>query len=145
MEELSKKDQDILTIAISEAEGAYAPYSDFHVGAAIRLSNNTIIKGSNQENAAYPSGLCAERVAIFAASANYPNQEVETIAVYAKDSKRSNHVISPCGSCRQVISEYEHKQNKPIRILLMNSEKVVWEFKDIESLLPFSFKLKALN
>jgi cytidine deaminase len=141
LEGLPEVDQNLLILAVESADNAYAPYSNFNVGAALSLVNGTIVIGSNQENAAYPSGLCAERVAIFAASANNPGLSINTIAIFAKDSARSNDVISPCGSCRQVISEYEHKQNKPIRILLMNSNRMVWEFFDVESLLPFSFKL----
>jgi cytidine deaminase len=141
LKELSKSDQRLLQFSIESADKAYAPYSNFNVGAALCLEDGTIVQGSNQENAAYPSGLCAERVTIFSASANYPNQKVITMAIFAKDSERSKDVISPCGSCRQVISEYENKQSMPIRILLMNSQRVVWEFFDIESLLPFSFKL----
>lgn len=145
IEELNKEDQELLNGSVLAADNAYAPYSKFNVGACLLLENGKKVIGSNQENAAYPSGLCAERVGVFAASSNYPDVPVKIIAIYAKDSDRSDNVISPCGSCRQVMSEYEHKQGKPIRILLMNSQNKVWEFSDIESLLPFSFKLDILK
>ncbi len=142
IKELDADDINLLNLAKEAAESAYAPYSAFHVGAAIQLENGIQIKGSNQENAAYPSGLCAERVAIFSASANHPNKRVACIGIFAKDTHRSDDIISPCGSCRQVISEYEHKQDQPIRVLLLNAQGQVWEFGSIEDILPFSFTLK---
>lgn len=145
IDELSSTDQNLLNKAVTSADDAYAPYSKFHVGAAVLLDNDKVVIGSNQENAAYPSGLCAERVAIFAASSNFPNSKALTIAIYARESDRSDDVISPCGSCRQVLSEYEHKQARPMRILLMNAKGYIWEFPDIESLLPFSFKLEVFK
>lgn len=143
IEELSLSDQKILNLAKKAAIDAYAPYSNFSVGATIELEDGTAFCGSNQENAAYPSGLCAERVAIFAASANYPNLKIKSIAVYASDVDRAAGVISPCGACRQAIVEYEKKQASPIRILLMGNNGKIMVFKDIESLLPLSFSLKV--
>lgn len=145
IQELSADDQELLKQARFASQAAYAPYSEFKVGAAVQLHDGEIILGSNQENAAYPSGLCAERVAIFSASANFPNEKISCIAIYAHNTERSGDIISPCGSCRQVISEYEHKQNAPIRVLLMNFKAEVWEFGQIEDLLPFSFKLQTLK
>lgn len=143
--ELNSEEQSILQKSVEVAENAYAPYSKFRVGAVVLFEDGNTFIGSNQENSAYPSGLCAERVAIFAASAKYPNKKIKSIAIFAADSKRSGNVISPCGSCRQVISEYEQKQDENIKILLMNSEQNVWEFPSIESLLPFSFRLIVHN
>lgn len=144
-EELSEKDQLLLEKAVSLAQDAYAPYSEFNVGAAIQLKNGKIVAGSNQENAAYPSGLCAERVAMFAASANFRDVEMESIAIYAGSATTAQKQISPCGSCRQVMSEYEIKQRKKIRVLLMNAGGEVWEFLSCGDLLPLAFDFTALK
>lgn len=130
--------------AKAASKDAYAPYSKFHVGAAILLSNGEIVIGSNQENAAFPSGLCAERVAMFTASSNFPNVPFATLAIYASSFDASD-LLSPCGACRQVIQEYEAKQNQPIKILISNSSAKVVQFENSESLLPFAFKLKGLK
>jgi cytidine deaminase len=145
IEELSQKDQELLNKAIESSKSAYAPYSNFNVGAAVRLEDDLIIAGSNQENAAYPSGLCAERVALFAASANHPNKTMIALAVYAKGMIESDDQISPCGSCRQVMNEYEVKQTEKIKVLLMNSKGMVWTFESTLDLLPFAFTSKALK
>ena len=106
IEELSKEDQDLLQQATAACKKAYAPYSRFYVGAAILLENGKIVTGNNQENAAYPSGLCAERVAIFKASADYPAAQIKTIAVTASSEEFDiDHPVSPCGACRQVLKE----------------------------------------
>lgn len=123
---------------------AYAPYSGFHVGAAVLLGNGTIVKGNNQENAAYPSGLCAERVALFYANANYPDTKVVAIAISAaKNGVLVNETVKPCGSCRQVLAETELRFGTPIRIVLDGQEAIV-VLKGVESLLPLSFSKKAL-
>jgi cytidine deaminase len=117
--ELNESDLHLLKEARTAAEAAYAPYSSFHVGAALRLENGKIIHGNNQENVAYPSGLCAERVAIFAASAIHPGETILTVAVSCySDKTGSDKPFSPCGACRQVLVEYEQKQRTPIRIIL---------------------------
>ncbi|MDR2010986.1 MAG: cytidine deaminase [Bacteroidales bacterium] len=139
-DELNSSDKKLIGFAVESAKNAYAPYSKFRVGAAVLLSDGTIIKGNNQENAAYPSGLCAERVAVFFANANYPDKAIDTLVVLSIDE--SGNIIeqnaSPCGSCRQVIAETEMKYNNSIRILLV-SQKTVLEFNSINDLLPFSF------
>ena len=144
--ELSSQDKELIKNATSSMNLAYAPYSGFNVGASVLLDNGVIINGNNQENIAFPSGLCAERVALFYAGANYPNIGVNTIAVsvYSKDFK-INDVVSPCGACRQVMAEYEQKQNNNIRVILHNPNDQVIIVDSIENLLPFSFKSSFLK
>jgi cytidine deaminase len=126
--------------AYSMCEKAYAPYSNFQVGATVLLSNGEIVAGNNQENIAYPSGLCAERVALFFAGANFPNESVETIVVVAKgDLVPFDKLLSPCGSCRQVMMEYEMKQNKSIRVVLVSQNGKTVVFNSVLDLLPFAF------
>ncbi len=139
-EELSDIDKQLVERAIKAAKLAYAPYSKFRVGASILLDNNNIVVGNNQENAAYPSGLCAERVALFYANANYSENSVKTIAIVVIDDKGlpTNQSVSPCGACRQVILESETRYNDKIKILLVAKSKVI-EFKSIKDLLPLSF------
>lgn len=143
--ELSQQDQNLLNTAVEFAKDAYAPYSQFHVGSAIFLENGKIVAGSNQENAAYPSGLCAERVTLFSASAMYKDIKMLTLVIYAASESTAQKQISPCGACRQVMVEYEVKQNKPIRVLLMNSSSEVWEFKSCKDFLPLAFDNSALK
>lgn len=142
---LPQADRELLTKAAQMAQTAYAPYSHFKVGAALRLKNGVIVCGSNQENAAYPSGLCAERVAVFSAAANYPDQQIEALAITAITSKPINHPIAPCGSCRQSILEYEHKFKHPIRLILRGTTGKIAVFESIESLLPFQFNSDELD
>lgn len=144
-DELNAEDKKLVEIAIDAAKKAYAPYSHFRVGAAVLLDDGTVVSGSNQENAAYPSGLCAERVALFYANAKYPNKSVDciTIVVIDPEEKITSQLVSPCGSCRQVISETEMRYGKDIRLLLV-SEKTIMEFKSIQDLLPLSFNQKDL-
>ena len=119
---------------------AYAPYSHFHVGAAVLLANGMTVTGSNQENAAYPSGLCAERVAVFAASAHYPGVMIKAIAIAVSgDAKRLSGPVSPCGDCRQVMSEYEYRQQNGINILMPGAKGTIIMVDDIKTLLPFGF------
>ncbi|MEG1498324.1 MAG: cytidine deaminase [Bacteroidales bacterium] len=140
LEELSSKDRELLEKATQSAQNAYAPYSKFCVGAALRLSNGLIILGNNQENAAFPSGLCAERVAVFSAGANYPNMPIETLAITAHSTLTPvDHPIAPCGACRQSLIEYEHKYKQKIRIILRGHTGKIAIFDGIESLLPFQF------
>lgn len=120
---------------------AYAPYSRFRVGAAVLLEDGSIYQGNNQENAAYPSGLCAERVALFYASAIKPDVAIKAVAVTIDYSNNPDfdEIISPCGGCRQVIAEYEHKFNHPISIYLLGKEENVCLIDSMKTLLPFYF------
>jgi len=142
--ELYEMDKQLVDLALRAADRAYAPYSAFKVGAAVLLEGGIIVSGSNQENAAYPSGLCAERVAVFAASSDYPDRIIEKIAVVSKDHNGQIRAVTPCGSCRQVLYEYETKQGEPIRILIFGKDEVLIEFKDIRSLLPFGFSKEQM-
>lgn len=142
---MSAEDQQLVTKAKEAAKRAYAPYSKFHVGACILLENGEYIEGNNQENAAYPSGLCAERVALFYANSLYPETAVKAIAVavYTK-GKYIDYPIPPCGSCRQVLLESEKRYNKPIR-LVMAGEKAYQVIHEIKQLLPLSFDENMLK
>lgn len=143
--DLDKNDATLLSAAQKMVKTAYAPYSEFHVGAAILLDNGEIITGNNQENAAYPSGLCAERVAIYYAGAHYPKASIKAIAITVKSKNTVvNEPLSPCGACRQAIAEYENKFNKPIKIIMMGEKGKVYVAKSIESLLPLMFSKKYL-
>ena len=138
--QLDEEDNKLLKEAWDACESAYAPYSQFHVGAAVLLANDLIFKGNNQENAAYPSGICAERVAVFSASATHPGVEIKTIAVVAKTKIfKMENPVTPCGACRQVIAEYEMLSGKPIRILLQGNSEKVWIIDGIANLLPLMF------
>ncbi|MFA5971780.1 MAG: cytidine deaminase [Lentimicrobiaceae bacterium] len=144
--QLSEEDQKLLQDAWEASDSAYAPYSNFRVGAALRLANNLTVKGNNQENAAYPSGICAERVAIFSASAMYPGVTIKSIAVVAKtDVFQLEDPVTPCGACRQVISEYEMLSGQPIRIILQGNSRKVWIIEGITNLLPLMFRGVALK
>ena len=140
IDELSCEDGTLIRKAIDAAEGAYAPYSGFHVGAALRLVGGTVVVGSNQENVAYPSGLCAERTAVFAASAQYPNcRDYEALAIVGRNAEGQLCEASPCGACRQVLSEYEHAQGHPLRVICYLGNGRMRVFPSVASLLPFSF------
>lgn len=137
---LLDEDLELVKEAWNACGKAYAPYSHFHVGAALRLENGIVFKGNNQENAAYPSGLCAERVAIFSASAMHPGVPVKTIAVVAKTEVFNlSNPVTPCGACRQVIAEYEMLSEKPIRIILQGNTDKIWIIEGISNLLPLMF------
>jgi cytidine deaminase len=137
--ELNADDRALLEAAIDATKGSYAPYSHFNVGAAVRLEDGTVVKGANQENAAYPSGLCAERTAMFAASAQYPKVPMEALAVVcARDGSLMINPGSPCGACRQVMSQYERLSMKPLRIILGSGGPIL-VFTGVESLMPFMF------
>jgi len=143
--DLTKKEAELMKEAQKAVKSAYAPYSKFSVGAAVLLENGKIIAGNNQENAAYPSGLCAERVAIFYASAQYPGVPVKSIAITVKSKNMViKEPLSPCGACRQVIAEYENMSKKPIRILMTGEKGPIYAAKSIESLLPLMFSKKYL-
>lgn len=140
--QLAEKDQDLVLKAQEICEKAYAPYSKFKVGASLRLKNELIVCGNNQENAAYPSGLCAERVALFHANAVDPESVVETICVVAKGDLIPFHkTLSPCGACRQVMMEYENKQQKNMRVILVGQDDRTVVFNRVEDLLPLAFKV----
>ena len=140
MDELSAEEQHLVNLAIEATGRSYAPYSNFHVGAAVRLENGEEIIGCNQENAAYPSGLCAERTALFSAGAQYPNVGVEMLAIAARgtDGELQYEPVGPCGSCRQVIVESETRAGHPIRILLYG-RKCVYVIDGIRKLMPLMF------
>ncbi len=144
IDELPVAEKELVKEAIDAAKNAYAPYSSFHVGAAVLLENNEIISGNNQENAAYPSGLCAERVALFYANAKYPEVSVKAIAVVAmKEGKMVPSVVTPCGNCRQAMLETETRFKKPIKII-MGSERGFWLVNNAKNLLPLSFTGNSL-
>jgi cytidine deaminase len=146
IQELDKNDIHLLEKAKLACKNAYAPYSNFQVGAAVLLSDGNIILGSNQENAAYPSGLCAERTAIFAAGANYPNQTIVAIAVAAcKQSSSELIPVSPCGACRQVLLEYEVKQQTPMRFIMLGENNKIYISPSISNLLPAQFSINQLQ
>lgn len=138
-EELSADDRELVEKAMSATANSYSPYSKFKVGAAARLADGTIVIGANQENAAFPSGLCAERTAIFAAQANHPDQPVCALAIAARNDNGFLHSpITPCGACRQVILGIEDRYKTPVRILLYGVSGV-YILKSVKDLLPLSF------
>ncbi len=140
LSELQGTDASLMQQAIKIRKTAYAPYSTFKVGAAILLENGEIITGTNQENAAYPSGLCAERVAIFYAGAQYPDVTIKKIAITAAASNGSStEPVSSCGACRQSIAEYEQKQKTPIEMLFMGETGKVIKVASLGDLLPLAF------
>ena len=138
--ELPQDVQSLMEQAVEIRKKAYAPYSKFRVGAALLLDNEKVVLGSNQENAAYPSGLCAERVAIFQSGAIYPEAKIVKMAISAaSDTNKTTTPIPPCGACRQSISEYEFKQDYPIEIYFMGESGEVYLSKSISNLLPLTF------
>lgn len=144
-EALTSEDKKLYEAAFRIRKDAYAPYSHFHVGCALLLENGEIITGSNQENAAYPSGLCAERTAIFWTSANYPNVKIKKLFVMGAPEKALTSVpIPPCGSCRQSILEYEAKQQSNIQIYFASLGGEIYKTQSIRALLPFSFDASFL-
>lgn len=146
VEELSPEDKKLVQEARLSVNKAYAPYSRFQVGAAVLLANGKILRGNNQENASYPIGLCAERVAIFAAGANYPDVKIQAIAVTAlSDQFLIDRPISPCGACRQAIAEYEHRHHGPIRIILVGESGKVLVADTIRQFLPYQFNADDLK
>ena len=143
--ELPEEIQVLMKNAITARDNAYAPYSQFNVGAAILLENDEIIPGSNQENASYPSGLCAERTAVFYAGAKFPDTKIKSIAVSAKSMKHSVVTpVPPCGACRQALAEYEVKQNSEIEVFFMGESGKVIRANSIKDLLPLIFDNSCL-
>jgi cytidine deaminase len=143
--ELSEVEKNLITLAQEATQRAYAPYSKFHVGAAALLENGEIVTGNNQENAAYPSGLCAERVTLFFANSKYPNVAVKTMAITAQTGGQfTEECTAPCGACRQVILETENRFETPMR-LLMAGREVVYAVESIKELLPLHFDKSSLK
>lgn len=143
IKELTADERRGMDVALAAAERAYAPYSGFHVGAAVELADGRLVPGSNQENAAYPSGLCAERTALFTAGAQYPDVAVRALYVVAMKDGVVQDKISPCGGCRQVISEVEHRYGQSVRIYLCGRTEYC-RVESAEALLPLSFGSKDL-
>ena len=141
--DLSEADQHLLEAAESAREKAHAPYSNFTVGCALQMESGQIVTGNNQENAAYPSGLCAERVALFHAGAENMGP-IRTLLVLAKNSEDQLANAFPCGGCRQVILEYANMQEQSIRVLMVLENQQLIELEDAKSLLPFAFSAKTL-
>jgi cytidine deaminase len=145
-EELSDEDKILIDKAKEISERAYCPYSEFRVGAAVLLDNGEVFPANNQENAAYPEGLCAERIALFYAMAQYPNQKIKSIAICGNPQKfELNHFISPCGGCRQVMQECEERGKEKMRVLLSGISGEILLIEGIENLLPFQFSGKDLK
>ncbi|MCB4799177.1 cytidine deaminase [Neotamlana laminarinivorans] len=145
LDKLPKPSQELMQKAIEARQKAYAPYSQFHVGAALLLENGEIITGNNQENASYPSGLCAERTAIYYAGSKYPDVKIVEMAISAGSQlKETTEPIPPCGACRQAIAEYEIKQESPIKIYFMGASGKVAKSNSLENLLPLMFNKEAL-
>lgn len=141
LSDLEPIDRGLMERAVAAKSKAYAPYSKFKVGAAVLLENGEIVTGNNQENASYPSGLCAERVAAFHAKAQFPEVPIVAIAISASTEDQP---AAPCGNCRQAIAEYEQNQKTPIRILLRGTNGPVYQCKSMADLLPLSFNSSYL-
>ena len=139
VEEMEPGDRELVAAALEAREGSYSPYSKFRVGAALRLTDGTIVKGANQENVAYPSGLCAERTAMFAAGANYPGVAFDTLAIVGGNGNEVCEMpAAPCGACRQVMAEYQRLYGRPLKIILIGTH-AIYKFPDVESVLPLIF------
>ncbi len=146
IEELGKEDQQLLKEARAITNKAYAPYSNFYVGAAAKLANGKIVSGSNQENASFPVGICAERVVLSSVSSFYPDTPIETMAIsYQSKIVKSDHPISPCGMCRQSLQEFEGRMKKPIRLILAGMEGKVYIIASASLLLPLAFTSEELE
>ena len=140
VEELPEEDRKLIEQAQKSVMSAYAPYSRFNVGAAVLLENGTVMLGNNQENASYPIGLCAERVAVFAAAANHPGIKIKAIAITALSKQfLIDKPITPCGACRQAIAEYEHRYQNPIRLIMTGETGKVLVADSIRHFLPYQF------
>ena len=139
IDEMNPEDRELAAEAIKAMQGAYAPYSHFHVGAAVRMSNGQIVRGANQENAAFPSGLCAERTAMFAAGASYPDKDMLSIALAGGVMGRlGSRPATPCGACRQVMAQYQAKSGKPMSVIMISTERN-WKFEKVDDILPLIF------
>jgi cytidine deaminase len=143
--ELEPEDRALLEIAHNSLDQAYAPYSGFEVSACVKLHNGEILAGTNQENASYGLCICAEQNVLSTAGSQYKDEPVLTMAITARSGGETiDHPVSPCGACRQVISEFEDRQSQPIRILLQGEEGPILVFRSVKELLPFSFSGKDL-
>ena len=139
LDQLEAEDKTLAQAAIEATALSYAPYSNFNVGAAVMFEDGEIIKGSNQENAAYPSGLCAERTALFYASSSRPDAAMTALAIAAgQNGVLCATPATPCGACRQVMAQYQNKSGRPIKVLLVGAEKI-WRFEKVDDLLPLIF------
>ena len=139
LEQLEAEERKLADAAIDAMKNAYAPYSGFSVGAAVMFEDGEIVKGSNQENAAYPSGLCAERTALFYASASRPDKAMAALAIAAgQNGEICGTPATPCGACRQVMAQYQVKSGRPMKILLVGADRI-WEFDKVDDLLPLIF------
>jgi cytidine deaminase len=139
LDELGKEDRELAEAAIDAMKGSYAPYSHFNVGAAIRLSNGVIVQGANQENAAFPSGLCAERTAMFHAGATYPDKAMLSLAIAGGVMGRlAKAPATPCGACRQVMAQYQLKGGHPMSVLMIGDGQI-WKFDKVDDILPLIF------
>jgi len=139
IEELPEEDRELAHAAVEAMKGSYAPYSKFNVGAALRLSNGIIVKGANQENNAYPSGLCAERTAMFWAGANYPDEAMLSIAIAGgQGGQLEESPATPCGACRQVMAQYQMKSGRPMSVIMIGSRHI-WKFDRVDDILPLIF------
>lgn len=143
--EVSESEQLLMSEARRAVDTAYAPYSDFKVGAAVLLDSGDIVLGSNQENAAYPSGLCAERVALFAAKSQFPDRAIVAVAIATAMGEITLEPVAPCGGCRQVFAEYGDRQQEPIVLLLVAGSQRVTRYSDARLLLPGRFSWKDLK
>jgi len=140
IDELPAADAALVSQARKVTANAYAPYSHFNVGAVAHLKNGQTVTGTNQENAAYPVGICAERVLLSSAATLFPNMAIDTMAIsYDNKNGKSNHPISPCGICRQTLMEYEERVKQPIRLILSGLEGKIYIIKKASQLLPLSF------
>ena len=139
-EDLPPADQELLQCALKAAAHSHSPYSNFKVGAAVRLASGRIVSGSNQENIAYPAGRCAESICMFSAGAQYPDEAIVTLALTTPSGPEdSNDLLTPCGVCRQVISEYRAHHDQPVRILMRGRQGPIYVVSDIHDLLPLMF------
>ena len=140
IEELSELENNLMQKAIEAKQTAYAPYSKFKVGAAFLLEDGIIVTGNNQENAAYPSGICAERVAVWKVASEYPNHKILKLAITASSSSQiTKEPVAPCGACRQTLSEYELKQNEKIEVFFMGEVGKIIKTDSLLDLLPIAF------
>ena len=139
IDELNAEDRELAQAAIEGMRGSYAPYSHFNVGAAVRMSNGQIVRGANQENAAFPSGLCAERTAMFAAGAKYPDKDMCSLALCGGLYGRlTDEPATPCGACRQVMAQYQAKAGRPMSVIMVGAKKI-WKFAKVDDSLPLIF------
>lgn len=139
LEQLDAIDMELAKAAVEAMELSYAPYSDFNVGAAVRLDDGEIVKGANQENAAYPSGICAERTAMFYAGASRPGKAMVAIAIAAGQNGRlTDTPATPCGACRQVMAQYQLKGGRPMAVIMIGASRI-WKFDKVDDIMPLIF------